>query len=366
MTALRSVSRRVVTSPDPIGSCVLREAKHRRNAGRVAAALFSAGALSALLTAQFLKRPSPPLAFYGVIVLAILTGIACMLIPWERLSLRWLHGVSILGTIETSLAVGLAGAHGGVYSVYYVFVVALVAYSFASRQAIAAHVVLATAALIVMFSRLPAANGERIATEVLGIAALVVIATVVTALREALESRQRELELLAVRDPLTGVGNYRLLAERLDREIAWQQASGEPLTVMLLDLDGFKGINDGFGHLVGDEILRAVAHALESTVRSRDTLARQGGDEFAILAHDTNREQASVLAERVRDAVAEVTNNALSISAGWVTFPSDAGDPSTLLALADAELRANKARAGSVRGAPLRSELLALVAQFAA
>jgi diguanylate cyclase (GGDEF)-like protein len=366
MTALCSVSRRVATSPDPIGTCVQREAKHRRNAGRVAAALFSAGGLSALLTAQFLNRPSPPPAFYGVVVAAVVTAIACMLIPWQRLSLKWLHAVSILGTIETSLAIGLAGAHGGVYSVYYVYVVALVAYSFPSRRAILAHVALATAALIVMFTRLPGANGEASATEVLGIAMLVVIATVVTALREALETRQRELELLAVRDPLTGVGNYRLLAERLDRELAWQQASGKPLTVMLLDLDGFKGINDGFGHLVGDEILRAVAQALESTVRSRDTLARQGGDEFAILAHDTNSEQAAALAERVRAAVAEVTNNALSISAGWVTFPSDAADPSTLLALADAELRANKASAGSVRGAPLRSDLLALVAQFAA
>jgi diguanylate cyclase (GGDEF)-like protein len=343
-----------------------REAKHRRNAGRVAAALFAAGGISALLTAQFLKRPSPPPAFYGVTVAAVLTAIACMLIPWERLSLRWLHGASILGTIETSLAVGLAGAHGGVYSVYYVYVVALVAYSFASRRAIAAHVALAAVAMAAMSSRLPGANGEASATEVLGIVMLVVIATVVTALREALESRQYELEQLAVRDPLTGVGNYRLLAERLDHEIAWQKTSGEPLTVMLLDLDGFKGINDGFGHLVGDEILRAVAQALESTVRSRDTLARQGGDEFAILAHDTNSEQAAVLAERVRQAVAEVTNNALSISAGWVTFPADAGDPSTLLALADAELRANKAASGLVRGAPLRSDVLALVAQIAA
>jgi diguanylate cyclase (GGDEF)-like protein len=365
MSALRLATRRALTQPEPVGICVQREAKHRRNAGNVAAALFSAGAFSALLTAQFLKRPSPPLAFYGVIVLAILTGIACVLIPWERLSLRWLHGAAILGTIETSLAVGLAGAHGGVYSVYYVFVVALVAYSFPSRQAIAAHVALATAALIAMFSRLPAANGERIATEVLGIAALVVIATVVTALREALEGRQRELEQLAVRDPLTGVGNYRLLAERLDYEITRQRASGEPLTVMLLDLDGFKGINDSFGHLVGDEILRAVAQALESAIRARDTLARQGGDEFAILAHDTNREQAAALAARVRDAVAEVTDNALSISAGWVTFPSDAGDRNALLALADAELRANKAKSPYVRGAPLRSEVLAMVAKLA-
>jgi diguanylate cyclase (GGDEF)-like protein len=366
MIALRLASKRVITSPEPIGSCVQREAKHRRSAGRVAAALFSAGAFSALLTAQFLKRPSPPPAFYGVVVLAALTAVACMLIPWQRLSLRWLHAAAILGTVETSLAIGLAGPHGGVYSVYYVFVVALVAYAFPSRFAIVAHVALATGALVAMFTRLPVASGEGTATEVLGIAMLIVIATVVTALREALESRQRELELLTVRDPLTGVGNYRLLAEQLVREIESQQASGRPLTVMLLDLDGFKGINDAFGHIVGDQVLRAVAQTLQSSVRSRDTLARQGGDEFAILAHDTNGEQAAALAERVREAVGTATNNTLSISAGWVTLPSEDADPTTVLALADANLRANKEQLPLVRGAPPRSELLALVEQIAA
>src|SRR2546421_2182536 len=115
-------------------------------------------------------------------------------------------------------------------------------------------------------------------------------------LREGLEKRQRELEDLAVRDPLTGVGNFRLLSERLDYEIARHLRSGGSLTVMLLDLDGFKGVNDTFGHLVGDKVLVDVAHALGSSVRAQDTLARQGGDEFSILAPDTENDEAKALA----------------------------------------------------------------------
>src|SRR5436190_13547612 len=95
-------------------------------------------------------------------------------------------------------------------------------------------------------------------------------------LREGLEWRQRELEELAVRDPLTGVGNYRLLSGRLDYEVARHLRSGDCLTVMVLDLDGFKGVNDTFGHLVGDQVLVDVARAVGSSVRAKDTVARQG------------------------------------------------------------------------------------------
>jgi diguanylate cyclase (GGDEF)-like protein len=145
---------------------------------------------------------------------------------------------------------------------------------------------------------------ETVARALVAALVLVVVAGIVTLLREGLQERQRELEELAVRDPLTGIGNYRLLTERLAYEIARHRRSSGLLTVMLLDLDGFKEVNDTFGHLVGDSVLRTVADALSAAVRAQDTLARQGGDEFSILAPDTSYEQAARLATRARDAVA--------------------------------------------------------------
>jgi diguanylate cyclase (GGDEF)-like protein len=84
------------------------------------------------------------------------------------------------------------------------------------------------------------------------------------------------------------VGNHRLLCERLTYEIARHIRSGEPLTVMLLDLDGFKQVKDRSGHLAGDRVLCKVAQALASSIRAHDTVARQGADEVSILAPQTS------------------------------------------------------------------------------
>jgi diguanylate cyclase (GGDEF)-like protein len=262
-----------------------------------------------------------------VIALALGSGLACALIPWDTLPARWLHALPIIGTIEVALAVWTAGTHGEMYDTYYVFVTAFAAYAFSSRRAIAVHVTFAATVLVVPLLALHSAGGDTPAKTLLGVVVLVVIAAVVTMLREGVEQRQRELEKLTLRDPLTGVGNYRLLSQRLDYEISRHSRSGRSLTVMLLDLDGFKTINDTFGHPAGDRILCEVARALASSARAQDTLARQGGDEFSILAPDTTDEQAASLAARARAAVAAVTGG----SVGWATYPTQAEDPETLL-----------------------------------
>ncbi|WP_433802749.1 putative bifunctional diguanylate cyclase/phosphodiesterase [Actinomycetospora sp. CA-084318] len=108
------------------------------------------------------------------------------------------------------------------------------------------------------------------------------------------------LELLAHSDPLTGLANRTLLHERL-REV--ERAAAVP-AVLVLDLDGFKAVNDAFGHEVGDALLVAVAERLRGVVRETDTVARLGGDEFAILVHDATPEQALDIAERIRAVLA--------------------------------------------------------------
>jgi diguanylate cyclase (GGDEF)-like protein len=110
----------------------------------------------------------------------------------------------------------------------------------------------------------------------------------------------RTSEVLAATDPLTGCLNRRAFLDRLDSAAA---GTGGPWVVCLVDLDGFKRVNDRSGHAAGDDVLRAVTTALGGVVRQTDTVARLGGDEFAVLAEATPEDSAS-LAARVRDAVA--------------------------------------------------------------
>lgn len=321
----------------------------RGTVGRVAGVVISLAALTAFAAAGIVRHPSASPWFYVVAAVALCSGIACVLIPWDRISARWLHAVPVLATVEVALGVHLAGVYGDIAANYYIFVVVFVSYAFSARGAIAAHVALVSAASCLPLLETDTNGAETTARILVGLLVLVVMAGIVTFLREGLQKRQGELEELAMRDALTGVGNYRLLSERLEYEIERHRRSGESLTVMLLDLNGFKEINDTLGHLAGDRVLRAVAAAVSSTVRAQDTVARQGGDEFSILAPDTGEAHAERLATLVRNAVGLATSHSLTTSIGWVTYPTDAEDPQALLALADANVRATKRELGASR-----------------
>ena len=130
------------------------------------------------------------------------------------------------------------------------------------------------------------------------------VATAVVAyLREGLVAGQAELAELARRDPLTGAGNRRLLAERLRYELARHRRTGGELALLVLDLDRFKEVNDQLGHPAGDRLLTDVAAALAATVRDGDTVVRHGGDEFCVVAPDAGPADALVLADRIHAAL---------------------------------------------------------------
>ncbi len=114
---------------------------------------------------------------------------------------------------------------------------------------------------------------------------------------------QRAMEHQALHDSLTGLGNRALFLDRLDHALTLHKRSGAALSVLFIDLDDFKTVNDGLGHGKGDEILAEVGHRLQAEVRASDTVARLGGDEFAVLLEDTDVERAVEVAERIRDAV---------------------------------------------------------------
>lgn len=128
-----------------------------------------------------------------------------------------------------------------------------------------------------------------------------------------LEAQRAELEALATRDPLTGLLNRREFVRQADLELARARRLGAPLSLIMLDLDHFKTINDRHGHAVGDEVLRQTARHMAGTTRQTDRVARFGGEEFVLLLPDTSAEQARHLAEKLREGLAHARVPALGM-----------------------------------------------------
>jgi diguanylate cyclase (GGDEF)-like protein len=162
------------------------------------------------------------------------------------------------------------------------------------------------------------------------------------------------LERLATTDPLTGLYNPRAFYDGLSHKLGRTARYREPLSLLLMDLDGLKRVNDQFGHEAGDTALRSVATAIRRGLREIDLGARIGGDEFAVLAPRTDAEAADVLAERLRALAATGGGSGgrgTTISIGIASVSPSTGAPPTaasLMAAADTALYAAK-RAGGNR-----------------
>jgi diguanylate cyclase (GGDEF)-like protein len=157
---------------------------------------------------------------------------------------------------------------------------------------------------------------------------------------------RRALEALARRDGLTGLFNRRTFEAAIEAECARARRSREPLSVVYLDIDRFKAINDRFGHGAGDQVLRQLAAAIGATIRTHvDSAYRLGGDEFALLLPSTTKEQAEAVVRRLRSFCAvhdpRWAVGAFDLSAGIVDFEGDEA-ASTLLARSDAAMYAEK------------------------
>jgi diguanylate cyclase (GGDEF)-like protein len=174
---------------------------------------------------------------------------------------------------------------------------------------------------------------------------------VLVAVRERLERECDTLRQSALTDPLTGIANRRSLLPRIDYEITRHARARRGFAVVMIDLDGFKQLNDRFGHPAGDDLLRDVAAALQRTIRAQDTAARIGGDEFCVLAPETDGQGIARLEGRVLRAVASVTAGVQSLEAsvGTAIFPADGRTPEALLQAADEKMLGAKRALGSAR-----------------
>ena len=154
------------------------------------------------------------------------------------------------------------------------------------------------------------------------------------------EARKR-----ADRDPLTGFYNHRFLHERLGEEIVRAQRGRQPLSLLMLDLDDFKLVNDNFGHLFGDRVLTWTGELIRSTLRASDIPARYGGDEFAVILPETDGDEARRTAERILEAFADrpfISEQRgpvpVAISIGVASFPDCGRTATELIASADSAL----------------------------
>jgi diguanylate cyclase (GGDEF)-like protein/PAS domain S-box-containing protein len=157
------------------------------------------------------------------------------------------------------------------------------------------------------------------------------------------QALEEHLRRQAACDSLTGLANHRRLFEVLQAEICRSQRTQRGFSLLLLDLDGLKAINDRFGHLAGNRALCRLAQILADCCRSVDTAARQGGDEFAVVLPEADVAVARLVARRVCDLLAkDIEEPALSVSVGIASYPKDADSIGTLLYAADRALYAMK------------------------
>ena len=163
-----------------------------------------------------------------------------------------------------------------------------------------------------------------------------------------------KLRTQAIRDSLTQLYNHRYFYERLDEEVKRCRRSHQMFSIIMCDLDNFKAINDLYGHLAGDEILRHLASVLRDRLRSTDIIARYGGDEFAILLPDTDKAGAASVARKIMTSIGSTLYQPtpeisllLTISTGIATYPSDASSARELLDKADQELFRAKRMGGN-------------------
>lgn len=158
-----------------------------------------------------------------------------------------------------------------------------------------------------------------------------------------MELRTEEVYKIAVLDPLTGLYNRRSGAQRLAVEISRSQRYGCPLTVLMLDLDGLKHVNDNFGHAAGDEVIKYFAERLSRAIRGSDLVVRLGGDEFLMLLPECKPEEVRHMLNRLTGMKFEYNGqlHTVTFSAGWTNYhPGDAADE--LLRRADEALYVNK------------------------
>jgi diguanylate cyclase (GGDEF)-like protein len=291
----------------------------RQPSRETAGALFVVAAAAYITSAAFIAAPATPIAKFGAFVSR----------PWELLP----GGLFALATFFFYRRYREQQKNNNDDGSLYDFSLFLVA-------------LLNTAChLAALFSR-------RIFDGPFFIAEITKVASYTIILSGALIDQARlfdQVRSLAISDPLTGLANYRRLIAVIESELDRSRRTQRPFSLVLLDMDGLKTINDRYGHLVGSRALVRLGKILRNHSRAIDTPARYGGDEFAVILPEAPKEVAARVSARIRERLAgETEEPRLSVSAGLAAYPEDGDTPEKLLAAADRTLYRMKHRGHSI------------------
>ncbi len=297
-------------------------------------------ACAIILAAVALIQGGTPAAAGALCLLLLTTAAVTLVVPSTTFTL---HSMPVILSVDMAVAIVILAPSGGPAMLAAVYLGVLIPFVTQSRAATAGYLGFTTALLIAAV----AIGGATTTTVVVAITVVPVmwgLGGFVRVVWEHAGEQERELDRLSRLDPLTGLRNRRALDERLAYELARHTETARVMSVVVLDLNGFKAVNDDLGHAAGDEVLCAVAGALQGAVRDQDTVGRQGGDEFCVIAPETGPDEAEVLTGKIRAALAGIDTSGVEIGAalGAATFPDDATGAEALIAIADARQRADK------------------------
>lgn len=335
----------------PLGRRVLRQ-PHVRSA---VMAVYLIGAVAAAVGSRLIDAPNLML----MVPLAVAVGLLMRFVPTERIPAWLFNAGPVIATVVIAAGAAMAGDAWFVVSPFFMFTGAAIAFMVETRRERLLQTLFAAAIILLPIAYAPSELTTVAVAATL--AGLVAMEAYIGLSWTLVEEQAEELGRLMRSDPLTGVGNRRLLVERLDYELVRHRRTGRKLTLLVLDLNDFKGINDTLGHLAGDEVLKEAAAALRRAVRRQDTVARQGGDEFGILVPETGPAEAERIVGHVRAALGSVDAGGRNLAGavGHAVFPDDAIDRESLIEVADRRQRADKGpRVRAASAAPGRARAL--------
>jgi diguanylate cyclase (GGDEF)-like protein len=303
--------------------------------------LFGAGATLVLISLLLPHSPDRDTTGLVAVTLAAFLVAIGFLAAFDRMPL-WVYEASpLVGTAVVSLAVYFGGSQAATAYAMYYFWVALAACYFLRPPIAIAHLFVASLA----YGLVLLVGPEQVAlpglTWAMVTGTLMVVGVLMITLRDQMQKLVSQLAAAARTDSLTQLANRRELEERFAAELERSTRTARPLSILVLDLDWFKEYNDRFGHSAGDRALVMLADGLRRATRTSDVVARLGGEEFGVLAPETDEAEAFLLAERlraeVRTAFARETEK-MTISCGVASFPVHGITAGELLHAADRAL----------------------------
>jgi diguanylate cyclase (GGDEF)-like protein len=277
-------------------------------------------------------------------VLCLALAAAMALVPWQRIAQGWQLAPPLIGAVVIAAAIQNMDGGRAVYDGFYLYVALAASYFLPGRRL---GVVIAAVAIAAAVPLTEDRSAESVVRWVFVAGGTATMAFVLRSARRQVREYAAEVRRLAQVDQLTGVLNRRGFESRASAELSRARRHEEEFTLIYVDLDGFKQVNDNLGHAAGDVVLRRAAISMGATLRGEDVLARVGGDEFVALLGLVSSEDAQSVADRLTAAIRRVAvqdkgSAHVGLTTACATYPHDGATLDELMRVADARLLERK------------------------